>query len=120
MSLMNEILRSEVELFTKLSGEDGLHTSIGRIGAYLDGYKKGKSEMRWIPVSDPPDTDRNVFIARGEQGNMTVCIGHYGNEYKQWYEDRNWFGMLLYDGLYWCEIPTLPEPYRGEGEHDAV
>lgn len=109
-------LRNEIELFTKLSGEDGLHTSIGRIGAYLDGYKKGKSEMQWIPCSDAPDTDRNVFIARGERDNMSVCIGHYSNEYKQWYEDKNWFGMLLYDGLYWCEIPTLPEPYREEGE----
>lgn len=72
-------------------------------------------EPQWIPVSDPPDTDRNVFIARGERDCMSVCIGHYSNEYKQWYEDRNWFGMLLYDGLYWCEIPKLPEPYREEG-----
>lgn len=113
-------LRDEITLYTELSGNDGNHTPIGIIGAYLDGYEKGKEnaqpEQRWFPVSDPPDTDRNVFIARGEQGNMTVCIGHYSNEYKQWYEDRNWFGMLLYDGLYWCEIPTLPEPYRGEGD----
>ena len=72
---------------------------------------------KWIPCSDTPDTNRNVFIARGEQDNMTACIGHYDHDYKQWYEDRNWFARCLYDGLYWCEIPALPEPYM-KGEHE--
>lgn len=35
------MLRDEIELYTKLSGNDGEHTSIGIIGAYLDGYEKG-------------------------------------------------------------------------------
>ncbi len=73
-------------------------------------------EPKWIPCSDAPDTDRNVFIARGEKEKMTVCIGYYDHDYKQWYEDRNWFAKCLYDGLYWCEMPPLPEPYREEGE----
>ena len=73
-------------------------------------------EQKWIPCSDVPDTDRNVLIARGRQNNMTVCIGHYNHKYQQWYEDRNWFAQCLYDGLYWCEIPSLPEPYGGELE----
>lgn len=77
---------------------------------------KALCEPKWIPCSDAPDTDRNVFIARGEHDNMSVCIGHYDHDYKQWYEDRNWFAKCLYDGLYWCEIPPLPEPYREEGD----
>ena len=66
----------------------------------------------WIPCSETPDTDRNVFVVRGEHEFMSVCIGHYGHDNNQWYEDRNWFAKCLYDGLYWCEIPPLPEPYK--------
>lgn len=40
------MLRDEVVLFTELSGRDGEHTPIGVIGAYLDGYEKGKEEGR--------------------------------------------------------------------------
>ena len=71
------------------------------------------SVQQWIPCSEVPDTDRNVFIARGDSNMMTVCVGHYRHDYKQWYEDRNWFAKCLYDGLYWCEIPPLPEPWEG-------
>lgn len=70
--------------------------------------------QRWIPCSETPDTDRNVFVVRGEHEFMSVCIGHYDHDNNQWYEDRNWFAKCLYDGLYWCEIPPLPEPYKGE------
>lgn len=69
-------------------------------------------KQRWIPCSDVPDTNRNVFIARGEQAIMTVCIGHYNHDYKQWYDDRNGSAKGVYDGLYWCEMPSLPEPWR--------
>lgn len=72
------------------------------------------SAQQWIPCSEVPDTDRNVFIARGDGNMMTVCVGHYRHDYKQWYEDRNWFAKCLYDGLYWCEMPPLPEPWKGE------
>ena len=37
-------LWEEVALYTKLSGQDGEHTPIMKIGAYLDGYEKGKAE----------------------------------------------------------------------------
>ena len=70
-------------------------------------------EPHWIQCSERlPDTDRNVFIARGTPESMTVCVGHYRHDYDQWYEDRNWFAKCLYDGLYWCEMPSLPEPYK--------
>ena len=38
------MLNEEVELFTKLSGRDGQNTPVGIIGAYLDGYEKGKAD----------------------------------------------------------------------------
>ena len=73
------------------------------------------SAQQWIPCSEKPNTDRNVFIARGTHDNMTVCIGHYEHDFEQWYEDRNWFAKCLYDELYWCEIPPLPEPCAERG-----
>lgn len=35
------MLRDEMELYTKLTGEDATHVPIIKIGAYLDGYEKG-------------------------------------------------------------------------------
>lgn len=35
------MLRDEVELYSKLTGEDGWNVPIIKIGAYLDGYAKG-------------------------------------------------------------------------------
>lgn len=35
------MLRKEIEQYIKLTGEDGLHVPIMKLGAYLDGYNKG-------------------------------------------------------------------------------
>ena len=40
------MLRDEIELYTKLTGKDGQHTPICVIGAYIDGYEKGKEEKQ--------------------------------------------------------------------------
>ena len=72
--------------------------------------------QQWIPCSEHPDTDRNVFIARGKTDLMSCCIGHYDHNAKLWYEDRNWFAKIIYDAMYWCEMPSLPEPWKGEQE----
>lgn len=66
-------------------------------------------EQRWIPCSEPPEDDKNVFIAHGTEDFMTCCIGHYDHDSGQWYEDRNWFAKLIFDGMYWCEMPILPK-----------
>lgn len=34
------MLREEIELYTTLTGEDGWHVPIMKVGAYLDGYYK--------------------------------------------------------------------------------
>ena len=41
------MLRDDIAKYTELSGNDGEHTAIGIIGAYLDGYDKGKEERPW-------------------------------------------------------------------------
>ena len=70
----------------------------------IEERKKGK----WLTCNEPPCDDRNVFIAHGTNNFMSCCIGHYDHDNGQWYEDRNWFAKLLFDGLYWCEMPILP------------
>jgi len=62
----------------------------------------------WIPCTQPPNDERNVFLARGTNDFKTCCIGHYDHEVGRWYEDRNWFASLVYDCKYWCDIPELP------------
>lgn len=42
------MLREEVERFSRLSGEDGWHTSVARLGGYLDGYDRAMEDA--IPI----------------------------------------------------------------------
>ena len=67
------------------------------------------TNLKWTPCTNVPDNDRDVFIARGRHGMMTACIGYYNHDYEQWYESRNWFAKCVYDALYWCEMPSLPD-----------
>lgn len=69
---------------------------------------------KWLKCSNKPDTGRNVFIIRGSDKLRSVTIGHYDKEMNLWYEDRNWFAKPMFDALYWCEIPPLPEHYWEE------
>ena len=46
-------LRDEIAQYTELSGNDGAHTPIGIIGAYLDGYEKGKASARQTVLGYP-------------------------------------------------------------------
>ena len=66
-------------------------------------------ERKWIPCSEPPENEKNVFIAHGTKGFMTCCIGHYDRDSGLWYEDRNWFARPIFDGAFWCEMPPMPE-----------
>lgn len=46
------MLKDEVALYSQLTEKDALNVPVGTIGAYLDGYDKGKVEQpkkgRWI------------------------------------------------------------------------
>ncbi len=50
------MLRDEIARYTELSGNDGEHTPIGIIGAYLDGYEKGlesrEKKGEWIHLEE--------------------------------------------------------------------
>lgn len=35
------MLKDDIEKYTNLTGEDGWHVPIMKVGAYLDGYNKG-------------------------------------------------------------------------------
>ena len=42
------MLRDDVEQYTNLTGEDGWHVPILKVGAYLDGYNKGLEVLNKI------------------------------------------------------------------------
>ena len=67
------------------------------------------SAQQWISCDMPPIDDRNVFIAVGHDGFMSCCIGHFDCDAKLWYEDRNWFAKIIYDAVFWCDMPMLPK-----------
>ena len=100
-------VREDVELYTKLSGEDGSQETIATIGAYLRGYRQGKedAEPHWIPVTEKLpamgksvlmcDIDGDIYL-----GHRTQC-GYY---YPDFCVDR------VKNVTAWC---NLPEPYKG-------
>lgn len=62
-------LRDEMALYTEMSGNDGNHTPIGIIGAYLDGYEKGKAsapEPHWIPCREGMPKEHNSIWAKAK------------------------------------------------------
>ena len=77
-----------------------------------------QNPYEWIPCSKPPKDRRNAFIAHGAKDMMSVCIGHWEEDMGLWYEDRNWFASPVYDALYWCDIPDLPETRKVESNVD--
>lgn len=108
---MSDLIERQAAIEAVSKGCQEWRGIFGRCEENILALPSAQPEQQWISCSEKPDTDRNVFIARGTHDNMSVCIGHYKHDYEQWYEDRNWFAKCLYDGLYWCEMPPLPEPY---------
>lgn len=45
---ISKLLRDDIEQYSKLTGEDGWHVPIIKVGAYLDGYNKGLSALDQI------------------------------------------------------------------------
>lgn len=73
-------------------------------------------QYEWIDCSEPPETEKNVFICFGTANFKSVCVGHYEPSMKMWYEDHKFFASPIYDALCYCDIPDIPEKYRGEKE----
>ena len=86
-------LREDVQLFTELSGEDGLHTSIARIGGYLDGYERGKADLKWIPVSEWLPEEGTEVLGTDRNG----CIRHVVKDKSSLYEFATYEEMMHID-----------------------
>lgn len=106
------MLKDGVALYTELSGEDGSNTSIGVIGAYLDGYEKGKSEQQWITSPDKfPDVGHNILIS--------TIYGHVGEgEYKGFNGYHHKWIQYRWNAIFWDDevIAWMPLPtsYMGD------
>ncbi len=115
------MLKDDVILYSKLTGNDGLHTPIGIIGAYLDGYERGKkdievlacgegelnvqSEPPWIPVAERLPKKSGVYTVTDYKGDVVrfVFITHSDSSREYWYRcAKAWM--------------PLPEPYKEETE----
>lgn len=101
------MLRDDIAQYTELSGNDGLHTPIGIIGAYLDGYEKGKAdtqpEQRWVPCSERLPWRSGYYLVTGRQGTVN----------KRLYLDGYWYGNWTVTA--WM---PLPKPWKGEDDAD--
>lgn len=104
-------IREDVELYTKLSGEDGSHETIATIGAYLRGYRQGKedAEPHWIPVEQelPEKSGEYLVTVKWVTGESDVDVYEYDARHKTWNDGESAGGERA---VAWC---NLPEPYKG-------
>ena len=114
-------LREDVELYTKLSGEDGSQETIGTIGAYLRGYRQGKAdaEPHWIPVTErlPETTDAvlTTYIVNGDRSRRYVEESSYYGDDESWsspWDEYRIAGMRI-EVVAWM---PLPEPAKLEND----
>ena len=110
-------LKDEMILYTKLSGKDGNHTSIGIIGAYLDGYEKGKADQsHWIPCSEElPPVGQEVLLTYTVKGynKRSVVTGCWdGEEWLSIWDEYREIGRMI---IYHAWMP-MPKPWKGDQE----
>lgn len=104
-------IREDVELYEKLSGEDGGNETIATIGAYLRGYSQGKedAEPHWISCKkELPKLDSRCVLL---YSNDNISGGYYrGNRtFDVDYGDEDVNTMVIV----WM---PLPGPYKGVTE----
>ena len=74
-------LNYEVARYTELTGEDGTKVSVSRLGGFLDGYEKGKSDM----------------LKEIEEAMYTQCFERDNDEDMQKWDSGNWFRYKLFE-----------------------
>ena len=102
-------LHEEMRLFTELSGEDGAHTSIARIGGYLDGYERGKADSKWILCDERMPEEETYVLICNDKGDIEISRGSWSTEIHDtwiWYTSGWRFG----EAIAWM---PLPEPWKG-------
>ena len=60
------MLHEQRELYTKLTGEEANNISIGYLGAYLDGYERGKADM----VTMLKEISMEILMLTGEDCDL--------------------------------------------------
>lgn len=102
-------LHEEMRLFTELSGEDGAHTSIARIGGYIDGYERGKADSKWIPCYERLPEEGTEVLGTDNHG----CIRHVYKDKTGLYEFAT-----VEEGMHLGIVAwqPLPEPWKGDRE----
>lgn len=113
-------LREDIELYARLSGEDGSQETIATIGAYLRGYRQGKAdaEPHWIPVEQElPETDDEVlttYIVNGNRKKRYVETSRYYYDGFSGYWSSPWDEYRIagtrIEVIAWM---PLPEAWRG-------
>ena len=121
-------LREDVELYTKLSGEDGSQETIGTIGAYLRGYGQGKedAEPHWIPVTErlPKENYLDDGYVEPSQPVLVYMSYHTCKISRYWghrkskgtsdYVIPDWMDLEEYEGDNVIAWMPLPEAFKGE------
>jgi len=85
------MLRDEVEEFNRLSGEDGMNTSVARVAGFLDGYHKALEDRPkgvWIPKLHASEND--IFVCshcKRESGYDPKYCPHCGAQMTQYIDD---------------------------------
>lgn len=110
-------LSEEIEKYTELTGRDGLHTPIGLISSYFEGYEQGKRDaQQWIPVSErlpkKPDNYPKCEIRRTYYlvSLESECVKSLGYDF-----DRNEWQIAGSPVTAWM---PLPEPLEVGAEGD--
>ena len=105
-------LREDVELYTKLSGEDGSQETIATIGAYLRGYRQGKedAEPHWIPVEQELPEQDEICLVCGKNGGIYVARFWRNENIVLW--TKTGTGKFV-NAVAWM---PLPEPFKGVTE----
>lgn len=102
------MLREEIAQYTELTGEDGWHVPIIKVGAYLDGYNKGLEANKWIPVSERlPEESLNSVIGWDAYRERCVFVQFIQGHWQITGSDES------FDIQAWM---PLPAPYKAEKE----
>jgi len=74
---IGKLLRDEVEQYTNLTGEDGWHVPIMKVGAYLDGYNKGLDILDKIKEEIQTLRDPFCYYSEGIIDDVEDIIDKY-------------------------------------------